>query len=442
MEGLNFKHAPVNLARVLLMVLVSLVSYHYNFTELYFLSLTLGFFSLLYLVIETRFNLTDRIPHLSYFVTGIDLAFILSLVYATGMNSFLLGGLIYATAITTENSRIKQGKFSIIFSFAIHSILIILLYYGLIPYLDIFQVDPVPNKLNILIAFLTIHIVNYLVYSIVKSLRTDLINRNNELELERNKLFKSYTSLDTDLNIARKIQGKLIPTESPLPFLHSLYYPMMHVGGDFFDFVKFRDPDKIGIFLSDVSGHGVPAAFITTMIKTSIFQSGEKKENPKALLAYLNDVLYEQTGGFFITAFYGIFNRSDCSLLYSNAGHDWPLVIGQEKINSLTGSRSAPIGIFSNEELELRAKSFENSIQTMLPEERILFFTDGVTEVRKLGGLEPYLDEAGFFEILNKIRAKRGQAFVNSLFQALVSFRGSDQFEDDLLILSLECNRV
>ncbi|MEI7652004.1 MAG: DUF1501 domain-containing protein, partial [Verrucomicrobiota bacterium] len=88
---------------------------------------------------------------------------------------------------------------------------------------------------------------------------------------------------------------------------------MEEVGGDFYDFINFRDSEKIGIFISDVSGHGVPAAFITSMIKTTILQSGERKENPAELLTYINDLLHNQTGGNFITTFYGIFNSLDNS---------------------------------------------------------------------------------------------------------------------------------
>jgi sigma-B regulation protein RsbU (phosphoserine phosphatase) len=53
-----------------------------------------------------------------------------------------------------------------------------------------------------------------------------------------------------------------MPVEKPADFIFSLYKPMEMVGGDFYDFIKFRDNRKIGIFLSDVSGHGLAAAFI------------------------------------------------------------------------------------------------------------------------------------------------------------------------------------
>lgn len=438
-KSLNFKYANVNIARFLLLTFVASVTFYFNQKEVFFLNLALSVFSFIYLIIEVIFNLTENKPKFSYVVTGTDIAFILVLVYATGMNSFLLGGLIYVTAITTQNNRIQQGKFSLIFSTIVHALFITFLYLDFIPYVDIFKENPVPNSVNIIIAFLSTYVVNYLVYSIITVLRTELVNKNKDLELERNKLLKSYISLDEDLNIARKIQSKLIPSTSPFPFVHSLYHPMMHVGGDFFELIKFPNQNLVGIFLSDVSGHGVPAAFITSMIKTTLFQAGERKENPKELMAYLNEVLFEQTGGFFITALYAIYNQENQNLCYCNAGHEWPLVLREQTIEPLFGPRSSPIGIFSNAELSRRNKNFENSNAQLYPKDRIVFFTDGVTEVRKIGTEGPYLDEKGFFDFLNSASSKVGKEFISTIFSFLTTFRGSNQFEDDLLILSLEC---
>jgi HAMP domain-containing protein len=159
--------------------------------------------------------------------------------------------------------------------------------------------------------------------------------RTHELEKEREELALKNNIIQNDLHLARKIQQGLVPVSSPLPCISFLYKPMEQVGGDFYDFIRFRDRHKTGIFICDVSGHGVSAAFITTMIKTAILQSGERKENPAELLTYINDLLCGQTAGNFITALYCIWFPDERRVLYANAGHPQPYLVSDSGVSRL-----------------------------------------------------------------------------------------------------------
>ena len=97
-----------------------------------------------------------------------------------------------------------------------------------------------------------------------------VVEKQELLQAERNQLFDRNRLMKRELEMARRIQQALIPQETPNKNIFSLYRPMEEVGGDYFDFFRIGDEGKIGVFLSDVSGHGVPAAFITSMIKSSI----------------------------------------------------------------------------------------------------------------------------------------------------------------------------
>ena len=65
---------------------------------------------------------------------------------------------------------------------------------------------------------------------------------------------------------------------------------------DLYDFIKIRETNLFGIFISDVSGHGVPAALITSMVKTLVETAGEKRIKPAELLTFMNEKLVDQTG--------------------------------------------------------------------------------------------------------------------------------------------------
>ena len=98
------------------------------------------------------------------------------------------------------------------------------------------------------------------------NLEIKVITRTIELEREKELLRSRNETIENELIIAKKIQKQIIPRTSPVDNIYAFYKPMDKVGGDFYDFIKYRESEKIGIFLSDVSGHGVPAAFITSMV--------------------------------------------------------------------------------------------------------------------------------------------------------------------------------
>ncbi len=274
--------------------------------------------------------------------------------------------------------------------------------------------------------------------SYTESLEKTVRERTAELEIERNKLKARNESMEHELTLARKIQEQLIPVHQPADFIYSLYKPMDQVGGDFYDFIKFKNSDQIGIFLSDVSGHGVPAAFITLMVKTIIMQAGESKENPAELLHYINRLLYNQTGGNFVTAFYGIYNPLNNSLVYSNAGHNPPTIILDGNINPLLGPKSVPVGIMNNMVLRKNNKTYTNS-EIILPDaSKLLLFTDGLVEARPVNNADLYFEYSIMNDVLLELKKLPPELFIKELYSKLVAFRGSNSFDDDVCLICLD----
>lgn len=264
-----------------------------------------------------------------------------------------------------------------------------------------------------------------------------LYTNQKELETEKAKLTLRNETIEYGIALARKIQSQLIPRPDPTDYIYSLYRPMQEVGGDLYDFVRFKNSDKIGVFISDVSGHGVPAAFITSMIKTTIHQSGRRKENPAELMYYINEVLHNQTAENFITAFYGIFDPAARSILYSNAGHPNPFVITDRGINQLPKGNNTALALFSNEELEFNDKSYHNFEEIIQPDSKILFYTDGLTETCPVNG-QAFFEDEMIENILVQSRILPARLFIDRLYSGLISFRGRDSFEDDVCMVCLD----
>ena len=93
--------------------------------------------------------------------------------------------------------------------------------------------------------------------------------------------------IDGELSIARQIQSSILPQAMPRVAgltLVARYRPMSAVAGDFYDFVEI-DPQQLGVLVADVSGHGVPAALIASMVKVALAAQRERADQPAAVLA-------------------------------------------------------------------------------------------------------------------------------------------------------------
>ncbi len=272
--------------------------------------------------------------------------------------------------------------------------------------------------------------------------KTENIELEVQVEETNEQLRKRNFILEKDMRMARKIQEKILPNFDSLSYLSSFYQPMDAVGGDLFDKVNFRDSNKMGIFLCDVSGHGLAAAFITSMIKVSILQSGEIKEKPNELLAYLNQALYEQNAGHFATAFYAIYYKDTKVLEYSNAGHLPPFIFDSESLTELKSGLSPAVGMFSNAELKEKGILFANENLTLGKNQKVFFYTDGITEVSSPNDEFEFFPEDKIKKLLVGNANSELQPILNGIYNNLVNFHGSREFRDDLCMILFDPEKV
>ncbi len=265
-----------------------------------------------------------------------------------------------------------------------------------------------------------------------------VIEKQDLLQAERNQLLTRNVLMTRELEMARRIQQNLIPQKTPGDNFSSLYRPMEEVGGDYFDFVPCGDKGKIGMFVSDVSGHGVPAAFVTTMIKISFAQSTRLRGDPAQMLCHLNAVLHKQTDENFITAFYGIYDPVDKTLVYASAGHVPPYVcLGNRVVELRTTHKHLPIALLSNEEIAKRGSSYRN-YQVVLPlGSRLVLYTDGLVEAERKGSENFFFQEIIKEKMLG-LRALPPREFVDGLMHELILFRQGEDFDDDICLICMD----
>lgn len=255
--------------------------------------------------------------------------------------------------------------------------------------------------------------------------------KDRSLNAKIKELEKSQWLIDHQLNIARTIQINLIPESMP-DFkgaeFYSIYQPMDQIGGDLFDFLTFPEKNKIGVFISDVSGHGVPAALIASMVKTLLTTAGIKRESPSSLLQYINNGLVGLTGDNFLTAFYGIYDSIAGTLSYSRCGHCYPLLLRQGEVIPVKSSGTI-MGISKDIIIE------EKVIELYLGD-KIIFYTDGLTESSNSNHVQ--FEDFMTDQILPEIAGLEIKPLIERLYESLSLFIGENNPDDDVCIVGME----
>jgi sigma-B regulation protein RsbU (phosphoserine phosphatase) len=183
-------------------------------------------------------------------------------------------------------------------------------------------------------------------------------------------------SIETELETARQIQFSILPDAAPQ--LSNLdvevaYHPMAAVAGDFYDFMPI-DTDHAGFIIADVSGHGVPAALIASMIKIAMQSVADQVPNPAGVMERLGVILGNQLRGQFLSAAYLYLDTKDYRARYTAAGHP-PLLYwdaSAQKVQPIN-SNGLLIGVPWESDYPVYEFSFRKG-------DRFLLYTDGLTE--------------------------------------------------------------
>ncbi|MEK6793978.1 MAG: PP2C family protein-serine/threonine phosphatase [Spirochaetota bacterium] len=281
-------------------------------------------------------------------------------------------------------------------------------------------------------------------YHMERYTRSDFMQRRmiddtrRDLEAEKDELKKRDLKIQKELTMARTIQQELIPDKSPVDYIATFYKPMEAVGGDIFDFLSLGE-GKMGIFIGDVSGHGVPAALITSMVKSILKEGQRYTANPASMLMHLNEVLYNQIADNFMTAIYGVYQPSSNELVFANAAHNPPFILVDKQIKKmeLREYTGMPIAITGNDSL-IGSKQHYRNVSIKLPKNStLLLYTDGLVEAKKIDDREATFENVVAQELQN-LSTFRNHVFIEKLYSRLVAFRGIDTFDDDISIIALD----
>jgi serine phosphatase RsbU (regulator of sigma subunit) len=189
---------------------------------------------------------------------------------------------------------------------------------------------------------------------------------------------------EEDLDQAREIQERLLPKQ--IPQIRGLdiagaWNPAAVVSGDYFDVLKFGDT-KIGVCICDVVGKGISAALLMANLQASFRAFASEPVSPGTVVSKLNDVICNNIASDkFVTFCYCIIDVTKSTLTYASAGHWPPILIRRSGQTHSLKDGGPPLGLFpdhSYEDIELELESGD----------RLVLYTDGLTEARNSSGAE------------------------------------------------------
>jgi len=259
---------------------------------------------------------------------------------------------------------------------------------------------------------------------VIARVSTHLIQQQLEREVRL-----SRDSLDRELSSAAEMQRMILPPK--LPRMGSLtfeayYQTSRYVGGDYYDVVSLPD-GKCGVMIADVSGHGATSAIIMAMIRAAFHASPVPPVDPPALLRYLNSQFRFLWGSSLLaTVFYAVMDSTGRKLSMSCAGHPAPLLVRGNAVEPLRFEGTLPLLIMDMPEIA-------RSEQYLQPGDRVLFYTDGITERENSRG-EMY-ELPRLCNALSRSHERTSEDLLRGVIQDVEAFAAGEEPHDDQTLL-------
>jgi sigma-B regulation protein RsbU (phosphoserine phosphatase) len=279
----------------------------------------------------------------------------------------------------------------------------------------------------------------------VLELERGLAEGNRRLRGINGQLQTAYERIEGDLKAAAWMQTALLPPPSPKTLnvaAEWLFRPSSYVAGDIFNLFPV-DEHRIGFYLLDVSGHGVPAAMLSVTLSfvlsaESAHGSTGKRGNagngshgglsPADVVYDLNQRFQSKDDRYF-TMIYGLLDSRSGEVTLTQAGHPNPFLLRRGCDPEAIGEGGPPVGLWPDIE-------YETVGARLCPGDRLILYSDGVIECANPEGAQ--FGEQRLMELLKNADGKPLSEVLVGLEAAMEEWRGSNQFDDDVSVLALE----
>ncbi len=238
---------------------------------------------------------------------------------------------------------------------------------------------------------------------------------------------------EREITEAKAIQEKLLPrviSQMPGYEIASAWQSARLVGGDYFDILPLGEK-TLGMCIADVAGKGMPAALLMSNLQAAVRGLSSLSVAPHLLCNRLNSIVYQNTDSDrFITFFYAQLEGPTRRLAYVNAGHNAPFLVRSDGSHERLREGGAVLGVFASRDYVMGSAE-------LCPGDRVILFTDGVTEACSPEGEE--FGEARLLRLLQDRRALSADELQAKILTVVAEFSGGRWQDDATLVVLAVC---
>jgi serine phosphatase RsbU (regulator of sigma subunit) len=241
----------------------------------------------------------------------------------------------------------------------------------------------------------------------------------------QDQLRRMNQQMTRDLQIARRVQEALIPEgvfSAPGVEIRSAYIPSEVLSGDFYDY--FIQDGLLYLFVADVSGHGLPAAILVSMLKSYIHTEADNDRPLSQFMARLNDFLFSVSlpTQFATAALFRLNEKRE--LTYANAAHP-PFLLHQRQTGEtiVLEQPSNLLGAMPN-------MTFEEHVVTVAPGDTLFVYTDGLTD--RMNASREFYSIDRIAAVLDRSKDADLTTVYDSIYSDVSSFSATEEFRDDI----------
>lgn len=280
----------------------------------------------------------------------------------------------------------------------------------------------------------------------LNKMNSELYDRNTMVEKELYTTRQLQQSLlppiiNEDDEEQNQLEGKTLEHREQVSFakchyktdklkITGVYLPCDALGGDIYDVIEF--PDKtLGVSIADVSGHGVPAAFITAIFKSSFYRTTHNFNEPGDIMYHLNNELLNivKTGQY-ITGIYLNLDKDRKTLKYTGAGHPYPFYYqGNSKTMTRLEENGTPLIWFKDMEFPMGSVALS-------PGDKLLIFSDGISELKNTK--DELFGEDRLGELFFEMSKKGDSQILDDMMNVLSDFTEGHPLDDDISAVVIE----
>ena len=242
----------------------------------------------------------------------------------------------------------------------------------------------------------------------------------------------NYAALSRELELARSIQQSLLPQQMPDidgMRVTGAYLPMSAVAGDFYDVIPLANGRTV-VLVADVSGHGVPAALVASMVKVAVAAEADRHDGPGDILTGINRALSGKFERAYVTACCVVLDPREGRLAYASAGHPPALLQRADGRIERLDHGGIVLTLMPEAIYDTRGVVFE-------PGDRLLIYTDGLTEASR-DGSDEFFGDAELGRVVTS--TTRAQDLLHTVLAAHRRWIGeSTPVSDDISVVVVEC---